>query len=169
MQTSWYVLRTKTGHEDKVRSRLESKTECFSVLLPKMEVMVTRSGKKRRMLKPLFPGYLFVQMELRDEYRYEVKNVPGVINFISSGNSPIPVGESEIEHIMSLVNEPDTTIVRPDFEVGDNVQIVDGPFMGQTGVISEINLKKNKFKVIIDILGKQIPIELEHYDIKREE
>lgn len=168
MQSSWYVLRTKTGHEDRVRSRLEGKTECLGVLLPKMEVMVTRSGKKRRLLKPLFPGYLFVQMELRDEFWYEVKNTPGVINFISSGNTPIPVRESEIAHIMSLVDEPDTTVVRPDFEMGDSVQIVEGPFMGQTGVISEIDLKKNKFKVIIDILGKQIPIELEHYDIKRE-
>jgi len=169
MQASWYVLRTKTGHEDKVRIRLEDKTECLSVLLPKMEVMVTRSGKKRRMLKPLFPGYLFVQMEPRDEFRYEVKNTPGVINFISSGNIPIPVRESEIEHIMSLVEEPGTTVIRPDFEVGDSVQIVDGPFMGQTGVISQVDMKKNKFKVVIDILGKQIPIELEHYDIKKEE
>jgi len=162
------VLRTKTGHEDRVRSRLENKTECLGVLLPKMEVMVTRSGKKKKLLKPLFPGYIFVQMELHDEFRYEVKNTPGVINFISSGNTPIPVGESEIEYIMSLMDETETTVVRPDFEVGDSVQIASGPFMGQAGTISAIDLKRNRFKVIIEIFGKQIPIELEHYDIEKE-
>ncbi len=168
MQPSWYVLRTKTGHEDRVRSRLENKTECLGVLLPKMEVMVTRSGKKKRLLKPLFPGYIFVQMELRDEFRYEVKNTPGVINFLASGNTPIPVGENEIEDIMSLMDGTETTVVRPDFEVGDNVKIVAGPFMGQTGIINAIDSKRNRFKVIIEIFGKQIPIELAHYDIETE-
>ena len=168
MQPNWYVLRTKTGHEDRVRSRLENKTECLSVLLPKAEVMVTRNGRKKRFLKPIFPGYIFVEMELNDNFWYEIKNTPGVINFISSGNDPIPVHENEIEYIMTLVDGEKTPILETTFEVGDAAQIVNGPFMGTSGVISEINIKRKKIKVAIDILGKQVAIDLDYDDIKTE-
>jgi len=168
MQANWYVLRTKTGHEDRVRIRLENKTECLSVLLPKKEVMVTRSGRKRKLLKPLFPGYIFVEIELNDKFWYEIKNTPGVINFISSGNDPIPVRESEMEYIMALIDDGETPLLETDFKVGDLAQIVNGPFMGASGVISEIDMKRKKTKVMIDILGKQVAIDLDYDDIKTE-
>ncbi len=168
MQTHWYVLRTKTGHEDRVRNRLEDKTECLSILLPKIEVMVTRSGRKHKLLKPLFPGYLFVKMELHDDFWYEVKNTPGVINFISCGNDPIPVRESEMQYIMALVEDGEAPIIKTSFDVGDIVQIVNGPFVGTSGTISAIDLKKKKLKVAIEIFGKQVAIDLDYYDIHKE-
>ena len=168
MQSNWYVLRTKTGHEDKVRSRLENKTQCLSILLPKTEVMVTRNGRKKRLLKPIFPGYIFVEMELNDNFWYEVKNTPGVINFISCGNDPIPVHENEIKYIMTLVDDGKTPLLETAFEVGDLARIVNGPFMGASGIISEIDIKRNKIKVAIDILGKHIAIDLDYDDVKTE-
>ena len=168
MQSNWYVLRTKTGHEDKVRSRLENKTQCLSVLLPKTEVMVTRNGRKKKLLKPIFPGYIFVELELNDNFWYELKNTPGVINFISCGNDPIPVHENEIKYIMTLVDNGKTPILETSFEVGDSARIVSGPFMGASGVISEIDIKKKRIKVAIDILGKQVAIDLNYDDIKTE-
>jgi transcriptional antiterminator NusG len=168
MQPNWYVLQTKTGHEDRVRIWLENKSECLSILLPKKEIMVASSGRKRKLLKPLFPGYIFVETELNDKFRYEIKNTPGVINFISSGNEPIPVRESEIEYIMALVNDSKTPLPETTFEVGDFAQIISGPFMGASGVINEIDIKRKKIKVVIDILGKQVSIDLDYDDIKTE-
>ncbi|MBM3240952.1 transcription termination/antitermination factor NusG [Candidatus Poribacteria bacterium] len=168
MQSNWYVLRTKTGHEDKVRIRLENKTQCLSILLPKTEVMVTRNGRKKRLLKPIFPGYIFVEMELNDNFWYEVKNTPGVINFISCGNDPIPVHENDIKYIMTLVDDGKTPLPETAFEVGDLARIVNGPFMGASGIISEIDIKRNKIKVAIDILGKHVAIDLDYDDIKTE-
>ncbi|MFQ6116412.1 MAG: antiterminator LoaP [bacterium] len=168
MQSNWYVLRTKTGHEDRVRSRLESKTGCLSVLLPKTEVMVTRSGRKKKLLKPLFPGYIFVEMELNDNFRYEIKNTPGVINFIGCGNDPTPVLENEIKYIMTLVDDGQTPLMETTFKVGDRAQVVNGPFMGTSGVITEIDIKRKKIKIAIDILGKQVAIDLDYDDIKTE-
>lgn len=168
MQSNWYVLRTKTGHEDRVRSQLENNIGCLSVLLPKAEVMVTRNGRRKKFLKPIFPGYIFVEIELNDNFRYEIKNTPGVINFISSGNDPIPVHENDIKYIMTLVENEKTPIFETTFEVGDAAQIVSGPFMGASGVISEIDIKRKKIKVAIDILGKQVAIDLDYDDIKTE-
>lgn len=168
MQSNWYVLRTKTGHEDRVRSRLENKGECLSVLIPMKEVTVTRSGRKRKLMKPLFPGYIFIEIELNDNFWYEIKNTPGVINFISCGNDPIPVHESEIKYIIDLTDDGKAPIPETDFEVGDTAKIVNGAFMGTSGVISGIDIKRKKIKVVIDILGKQVAIDLEYDDIKTE-
>jgi len=128
--------------------------------------MVTRSGRKKKLLKPLFPGYIFVEMELNDNFRYEIKNTPGVINFISCGNDPIPIRENEIKYIMTLVDDGKIPLMETTCEVGDIAQIVNGPFMGAAGVISEIDIKRKKIKVAIDILGKQVAIDLDYDDIK---
>lgn len=163
---NWYVLRTMTGHEDKVKARLENKAECLNILLPKDEVTYKIGGKERKRLKPLFPGYIFIQIELQDEYRYSIKNTPGVINFIGCGNEPSPVEDVEIENILEMIEKGETKEPVP-FEVGDHVHVTDGPFMGVTGFVSDVNSKKDKLKVDVEILGKQIPIELSFKDIEK--
>jgi transcriptional antiterminator NusG len=130
--------------------------------------MVTRNGRKKKFLKPIFPGYIFVEIELNDNFWYEVKNTPGVINFISCGNDPIPVHENEIKYIMTLVDDGKTLLLETAFEVGDLARIVNGPFMGASGIISEIDIKRNKIKVAIDILGKHVAIDLDYDDVKTE-
>jgi transcriptional antiterminator NusG len=167
MEAQWYVVRTKTGHEERVLDQLKGKNACLSVFLPKMEVTEVRSGRKRKREKPLFPGYIFVKMVLRDDYWHEIRHTPGVINFISSGHKPIPVDEREILAIMEMISSGETPPISAPFSVGDTVQIISGPFMGAVGVIDEINEKKETAKVLIDILGKQIPIELEFTDLER--
>jgi len=167
MEAQWYVVRTKTGHEDRVVNQLKTKSACLGVFLPKTEVTEVRSGRKRKREKPLFPGYIFVKMILRDEYWHEIRHTPGVINFISSGQRPIPVDEREIAAIMEMVSSGEIPSTSAPFEVGDTVQIISGPFMGAVGVIDEVNEKKETAKVLIDILGKQIPIELDFADLEK--
>ena len=164
---NWYVLRIMTGHEDKVRARLERKAECLNILLPKEEVIHKRDGKERKKLRPLFPGYIFVQMELQDEYWYSIKSTPGVINFIGCGNKPSPIEDIEIDNILERIEKGETKEPVP-FEVGNLVQIIDGPFVGITGFVSDINPKKERIKVNVKILGKQVPVELSFQDIEKE-
>lgn len=163
----WYVLRTMTGHEDKVKARLENREECLNILLPKDEITYKIRGREIKRLKPLFPGYVFVQMELQEEYRYSIKNTPGVINFIGYGNEPSPVEDLEIENILEMIESGETRESAP-FEVGDQVHVTDGPFMGISGFVSDINPKKSRLKVEVEILGKQVPVELNFVDVKKE-
>lgn len=167
MEAQWYVVRTRTGHEDRVVNQLKTKSACLGVFLPKTEVTEVRRGRKRKREKPLFPGYIFVKMILRDEHWHEIRHTPGVINFISSGQRPIPVDEREITAIMEMVSSGEVPPVSAPFEVGDTVQIINGPFMGAIGVIDEVNEKRERAKVLIDILGKQIPIELDFTDLEK--
>jgi len=164
---NWYALRIMTGHEDKVRARLEKKSECLNILLPKEEVTYKRGSKESKRLKPIFPGYLFIQMELEDEFQYSIKNTPGVINFIGCGNEPSPVEDVEIENILDMMEKGETQKPVP-FEVGDLVYVINGPFMGIPGFVSDVNPKKKKLKVEVEILGKQIPVELNFKDIEKQ-
>ncbi|RKY04036.1 transcription termination/antitermination factor NusG [Candidatus Poribacteria bacterium] len=163
----WYVVRTRTGHEDRVLDHLKNKKACLRVFLPKTEVTEVRGGRKRKKEKPLFPGYVFVKMVFRDELWHEIKRTPGVINLISAGQKPIPVDESEIRAIMKMIESGETPQTPVPFSVGDTVHIISGPFMGAIGTVEEVNEKKGKVKVSIDILGKQIPIELEFSDVEK--
>lgn len=163
----WYVLRTMTGQEDRVKTRLENKEECLNILLPKNEITYKVRGKERKRLKPLFPGYIFVQMELQDEYRYLVKNTPGVINFIGFGNKPSSVEDIEIENILEMIEKGEAKEPTP-FEVGDHVHVTEGPFMGVSGFVSNVDSKKDKLKVDVEILGKRVPVELSFKDVKGE-
>lgn len=163
---NWYVLRIMSGHEDKVRVRLEKKSECRSILLPKEEVTYRRGGKERKRTKPLFPGYIFVQMEPQDDYQHSVKSTPGVINFIGCGNDPSPVEDAEIDNILEMIEKGETEEPAP-FEIGDFVHVINGPFMGIPGLISHVNPKKGKIKVEVEILGKRVPVELGFQDIEK--
>lgn len=175
MSKKWYVVHTQTGCEEKVKANIESwsknnpSSELVSqVLVPTEKVSEVKDGKKRITNRKFFPGYVLVEMDLTDEAWYLIKNTPGVSGFIGAGRRPVPLMESEIETILKqaeMAKEKPTPKVK--FSKGENVRILEGPFINFNGIIEEINPTKGKLKVTISIFGRSTPVELEYWQVEK--
>lgn len=173
MEKNWYVVHTYSGYENKVRANLEKRVESmdmqdkiFSVLVPMEEETETKAGKKKTSLKKVFPGYVLVQMVMSDDSWYVVRNTPGVTGFVGSGTKPIPLAEAEVRHIMKRmgVEEPK---IKVDYEVGQQVKVISGPFAEFLGSIEEINIDKQRLKVLVSMFGRETPVELEFSQVEK--
>ncbi len=175
MSHKWYVIHTLTGHEEKVKSSIESKLEdgplkdkVFQVLIPTEQVSEVKSGKKKISMRKFFPGYVLMEMDIDDEAWYEIKNIPGVTGFIGTKTKPVPLQESEVKHIIKQTEErkekPTPKVI---FEKGDNVKIIEGPFINFNGIVEEVNPDKGKVKVMVSIFGRATPVELEYWQVER--
>jgi transcription termination/antitermination protein NusG len=166
----WYVIHTYAGYENKVKANLQSRIgsmqmedKIFDVVIPMEDVMEIKGGKKQVVQKKVFPGYLLVKMFYDNDSWYVVRNTPGVTGFVSSGtgSKPTPLSRREVEKILAVKEE---TKVKPQFrlewEEGDVVRIVAGPFADFTGTISEINVEQSKLKVMVNIFDRETPVEL---------
>ncbi|MBV9100378.1 MAG: transcription termination/antitermination factor NusG, partial [Candidatus Dormibacteraeota bacterium] len=129
----WYVVHAYSGHEEKVRANLLKRVESmdmhdkiFDVLVPTEEVMEIKDGQRRKVSKRIFPGYILVNMVMSDESWYVVRNTPGVTSFVGSGNKPVPLQENEIRGIQKQVKAEAPTKVSVEYEVGENVRVIDG-------------------------------------------
>ena len=173
----WYVVNTYSGHEERVKENLERRIETmgiqdslFRILIAKeKEIEFTKAGKKEVKEKNLFPGYLFVEMIMTDEAWYVVRNTPGVTGFIGSsggGAKPFPVSPEEIESILRRIGESDTKIV-VDFEVGEKIKILSGPFQGHEGTIDSMDNDAQSAMVLIQIFGRETPTEISYVDIEK--
>lgn len=176
MAKNWYVVNTYSGFENKVKTNLESRIKAmkmeemiFRVLVPSESVTDVRGGKKRSMTKRFFPGYILVEMEMTDESWYVVRNTPKVTGFVGSGNKPTPLEAEEVENI---IGQMEGTRARPklqvQFEKGELVKVVDGPFANFSGKVEEINLERAKLKVMVTIFGRSTPVELEFSQVEKE-
>lgn len=174
MSKKWYVIHTLSGCENKVRASLEEKIDSLSlrdsisrVIIPTEEVAEIRGGEKRVTTRNLFPGYVFVEMDLNEKNWYLVKNTPGVSGFVSSGREPVPLEEKEVENILKAVEEkrakPTPKVV---LEKGERVRVIEGPFTNLNGVVEEINPEKGKVKVMVSIFGRSTPVELEYWQVE---
>jgi transcriptional antiterminator NusG len=145
---------------------MNMKDKIYDVIVPKESQLEVKRGKQVTTKKRIFPGYVLVDMTVTDESWYVVRNTPNVTGFIGSGIVPVPVPEEEIEVMKRRmgVTAPKHKI---DFEMNENVQIIDGPFAGYTGLISEIDEDKGKLKVLVDIFGRETPVELDFTQIKK--
>ena len=176
MEKEWYVVNTYSGHESKVKEKLEAKTESmgmqdyiFRVIVPETTEVEIKDGVKKEKQKKMFPGYVLVEMIMSDEAWYIVRNTPGVTGFIGSsgkGAKPTPLLPSEIDKIlagmgMSRVN------IESELAVGDKVSIVDGPFKGMIGKVDSIDLENNRLNVLIDLFGQETPVEVEVYQVSK--
>ena len=176
MEKEWYVVNTYSGHESKVKEKLEAKTESmgmqdyiFRVIVPETTEVEIKDGVKKEKQKKMFPGYVLVEMIMSDEAWYIVRNTPGVTGFIGSsgkGAKPTPLLPSEIDKIlagmvMSRVN------IESELAVGDKVSIVDGPFKGMMGKVDSIDLENNRLNVLIDLFGQETPVEVEVYQVSK--
>jgi transcription termination/antitermination protein NusG len=166
----WYVVHTYAGYENKVKTNLESRIhtmqmeeKIFDVVIPMEDVMEIKAGKKQVVQRKVFPGYLLVNMVYDNDSWYVVRNTPGVTGFVSSGTGtkPTPLSRREVEKILTVKEE---TQIKPTFrlewEEGDVVRIVSGPFADFTGTISEINVEQSKLKVLVNIFDRETPVEL---------
>lgn len=169
----WYAIHTYSGYEEKVaesiRQRAESldmKDKIFQVIVPKEKMIEVKNGKRKVVEKRIFQGYVMVQMKMSEDAWYIVRNTPSVTGFVGSGSEPTPVSDEEMEKIMKRMGreEPKHKI---DYNVGDVVNIIDGPFKGFDGAISEIDAAKGKLKVLVNMFGRETPVELDSLQVKR--
>ena len=172
-EKNWYVIHTYSGYEDAVAKNLKQRIESlgmenkiFNVLVPKEKKIKIKNGKRKTVEEKIYPGYVLVEMVVDDESWYVVRNTPRVTGFLGAGTTPIPVSKSDMDDLMKRMNagEPEFKI---DFEVGDNVKVVDGPFKGFDGKVSEIDQARGKIKVLVNMFGRDTPIELDSLQIKK--
>ncbi len=171
--THWYAIHTYSGYEEKVavsiKQRAESldmKDKILDVLVPKEKQIEIRNGKRKVVEKRIFQGYALVQMKLSEDAWYIVRNTPNVTGFVGTGTEPTPVSDEEMEKIQKRmgVEQPKHKI---DFKVGEVVSIVDGPFKGFDGSINEIDSQKGKIKVLVNMFGRETPVELDSLQVKK--
>lgn len=169
----WYAIHTYSGYEEKVaesiRQRaasLEMADKIFQVVVPKEKMIEIKNGKRKVVEKKIFQGYVLVQMKLSEDAWYIVRNTPSVTGFVGSGVDPSPVSDDEMEKINKRMglDQPKHKI---DFNVGEVVNITDGPFKGFDGSISEIDATKGKLKVLVNMFGRETPVELDSLQVTR--
>lgn len=162
----WFVVHTYAGYENKVRANLETRIQSmhmedriFEVVIPMEDVIEFKAGKKQTVSKKVFPGYLLVRMFLEDDSWYVVRNTPGVTGFVGSGAKPTSLPSREVDKILKP-KPVERARPRLEFEEGESVRVVIGPFANFTGSISEINVDQSKLKVLVNIFGRETPVEL---------
>jgi len=172
----WYAIRTITGHEKRVKSFLESEipiagleSKISQVLIPEEKVFEVKGGKKKVKFKNFFPGYVLVEALLDDQVSNFISRTPSVLKMVGSKNEAVPLREDEIKRILGRINESDNKEkIDVQFEKGDLVKVINGPFMNFNGTINDINLERMKVKVMVSIFGRKTPIELDFTQIEKE-
>lgn len=166
----WYVVRTFSGHENKVKTLIENeladneelRARIFEVLVPTEKVFEVKDGKKKTKTKNFFPGYILLQADIDNRVKDFISNTPSVMGFLGTGNTPIPLQPDEVKRIVGRISKSDDT-ERTDtlFRTGEFVKIIDGPFNNFSGIIEEVNEEKMKMKVMVSIFGRKTPVEID--------
>ena len=169
----WYAIHTYSGYEEKVAESIRQRADSldmadkiFQVIVPKEKMIEVKNGKRKVVEKRIFQGYVMVQIKMTEDAWYIVRNTPSVTGFVGSGTEPTPIANDEIEKIMKRMGreEPKHKI---DFNIGEVVNITDGPFKGFDGSINEIDPAKGKLKVLVNMFGRETPVELDSLQVKR--
>ncbi|WCN37737.1 MULTISPECIES: transcription termination/antitermination protein NusG [Aneurinibacillus] len=176
MEKRWYVVHTYSGYENKVKTNLEKRVESmgmedkiFRVMIPTEEETELRDGKKKVVTKKVFPGYVLVEMAMTDDSWYVVRNTPGVTGFVGSagaGSKPTPLLPEEVTSIMKQMGMEES-VHRVDFELKETVRVKEGPFANMVGSIEEIQMDKRKVKVLVDMFGRETPVELDFTQVAK--
>jgi len=175
LELKWYIVHTYSGFENKVKKTLEERIrnlgqeEFFGkVLVPTEQVVELRQGQKRTSSRKFYPGYILVQMNLNDETWHTVRNTAKVTGFVGGEIRPTPVPDEEAERIILQMEEG---VSRPkpryQFEEGDEVRVIDGPFNNFQGIVDEVKAEKEKLRVLITIFGRATPVELEFIQVNK--
>lgn len=159
----WYVIHTYSGYENKVASNLEKMVEnrgmqdlIYDIKVPTETVVEVKDNKKREVERKIFPGYVFIKMIVTDDSWYVVRNTHGCTGFVGPASKPVPLTDKEVERF-----GVETRTVEVNYEVGDNVKIVDGPLSGFMGIVDELDTARNFVRVTISMFGRETPVELE--------
>jgi transcriptional antiterminator NusG len=175
MAKQWYIIHTYSGYENKVRESLKQRSEALGledqigeVLIPTEDVIEMRDGAKVITKKKFFPGYVLVNMEMTDSTWHVVKNTPKVTGFVGSGLKPTPLTQEEVDRI---INQVSVAAEKPkpkfQFQRGDQVRIVDGPFTNFSGMVDEVNQDRATVKVMVSIFGRSTPVELDFLKVEK--
>lgn len=170
MNPRWYVVHTYSGYENKVKTDLEKTIKnreleeyFFDIIVPMEEQIEIKDGQRKANLKKVFPGYVLIKMIVTEETWYIVRNTRGVTGFVGSGTDPIPLTDEEIRSM----GFEDINSINVDYEVNDQVQIMNGAFENFTGTVQEINKEKNKVKVLVSMFGRETPVEVEFSQVQK--
>ncbi|MGH9094053.1 MAG: transcription termination/antitermination protein NusG [Acidimicrobiales bacterium] len=175
----WFVIHSYAGYENKVKSNLQSRIasmnmeeRIFEVVIPMEDVIEFKNGKKQVVSKKVFPGYVMVRLYLDDDSWYVVRNTPGVTGFVGLGARPIPLSRKEVEGILQVEatdGETPAKKSRPrlEYEMGESVRVREGPFADFSGTIADINEDQLKLKVLVNIIGRETPVELDFAQVAK--
>ncbi len=173
----WFVLRAVSGQEKKVKANLESElikaklTEYVpQILIPMEKVYKIKDGKKIAKERNYFPGYILIQAQFYGEVEATIKGINGVVGFLGTKNSPVPLRQSEVNRILGNADENGSVLsdTTEPYIVGEPVKVIDGPFSGFSGVIEEVQDDKKKLKVMVKIFGRRTPLELNYNQVEKE-
>ena len=171
----WYILQTYSGFENRVKKTIEEKLRVANlghlveeVFVPGEDVTRVKNGRKRTLHVIYFPGYVLIKMKLSDELWHLLMDIPRVAGFVGGNNrDPQPLGDEELSHIRSQMSEGFRQApLKDEFDIGQQVIVIDGPFANFSGKIDEVNVEKNKLRVLISILGRSTPVELDFDKVK---
>ncbi|MBM3257759.1 MAG: transcription termination/antitermination protein NusG [Candidatus Nealsonbacteria bacterium] len=172
-EKNWYVLHTYSGYEDAVAKALKQRVESlgmedkiFNVIVPKEKKIKIKNGKRKTIEEKIYPGYVLVEMIVTDDSWYVVRNTPNVTGFVGAGTTPVPVSQEEIDSLKKRIagDEPQFKI---EARAGDLVKIIDGPFKDFDGKVSEVDQERGKVKVLVNMFGRDTPVELDSLQIKK--
>ena len=175
---AWYVVHTQSGYEKKVKHNLEARTSSmnmegsiYEVVIPMEDVMEFKNGKKVVVQKKVFPGYLLVRCSLDDDSWYVIRNTPGITGFVGSGAKPSPLPRKDVEMFLAVKTEGEEVQKRGkprlEYEINETVRVKEGPFADFSGEIVEINEDQLKVKVLVNIFGRETPVELEFSQVAK--
>lgn len=175
MAKLWYIVHTYSGFEHKVKTALEERIKSSGregffdqILVPTEKVVELVKGKRKTSSRKFYPGYILVRMELNDDTWHLVRHTPKVTGFIGGKDRPIPISDEEAQNILSQMEEG---IQKPrpkyQFEKGDEIRVVDGPFTNFVGIVDEIIPEKGKVRVLVSIFGRSTPVELDFMQVNR--
>jgi transcriptional antiterminator NusG len=176
LEKKWYVVRTYSGHENKVKAYIENEVaqaglseHVTSVVVPSEKVFEVKDGKKKSKTRTFFPGYILIEAVLDKNTTHIILNTPSVISFVGPKNAPAPLQPTEVRRLIGKIEERrDVEVIEVPFKTGDAVKVTDGPFNNFSGFVQEVNEEKMKLKVMVSIFGRKTPVELDFSQVELE-
>src|SRR5574341_637769 len=172
-EPQWYVVHCYSGQENKVHHSIMQRIETmsmqdriFDVVVPTEEEIEIKDGKRRKVERRVFPGYILVKMVMDEDSWYVVRNTPGVTGFVGMGNEPTPLRPEEVAQIIKRM-EAEAPRVKVTYKVGERVRIIDGPFNDFRGTVSEIDMERTKVRVMVSFFGRETPVELDFLQVEK--
>lgn len=166
MGKKWYIVHTYSGFEEKVKAAIEEKIKLKGIedkitriLIPSEKIMQVKGKKKKETEKKFYPGYIMVEMDLDDDTWYLIKNINRVTGFVG-GAKPVELPQEEVDVILQQIEKGPIVTIKSQFEKGDNVKIIDGPFTNFVGYVDEVDMDHGRLRVMVSIFGRQTPVEL---------
>ncbi len=172
-QKLWYAIHTYSGYEEKVAESIRQRAESldmsdkiFQIIVPKEKMIEVKNSKRKVVEKKIFQGYVIVEMKMSEDAWYIVRNTPNVTGFVGSGTEPTPLEQEEVDKILKRMGREEPKY-KMNFKVGEVVNIVDGPFKDTDGTINEVDETKGKLKVLVNMFGRETPVELDSLQVKK--